>query len=88
MEQLLRFKKDGRLSEHELKDALTMLPLSLSDNPRGQLDALKARRKRVMRITREDLAEEKAVALKAIDDFASEVKSSSPQADGGGHPTK
>lgn len=79
MEQLLRFKRDGQLSEIELKDALTMLPLSLSDNPRGQLDALKARRQRVMQITQGGLAGERAEALKAIDDFASEIKSKTPQ---------
>ena len=79
MEQLLRFKKDGQLSELELKDALTMLPLSLSDNPRGQLDGLKARRQRVMKITQGDLAEEKAEELKAIDDFTSEIKSKTPK---------
>jgi len=74
MEQLLRFKKDGQISEYQFKNALTNLPLSLSDNLRGQLDALKTRRKRVMQITRDDLIEERAVALKVIDDALFRLK--------------
>lgn len=78
-ERLLIFAKKGQLSKQELSDALTMLPLSLSDNPAGQLDYLKARRHRVMRVTRKNLSEQKALALSAIDDFESEIRSKNPQ---------
>lgn len=74
MEALLDFAKDGRLSEHELREALTMLPLSLSDNPRAQLNVLKARRRCVTRVSRKDLAQVKDAALNAIDDFLAEIK--------------
>jgi hypothetical protein len=75
MERLLIFAKKGQLSKQELSDTLTMLPLSLSDNPAGQLDYLKARRNRVMRVTRKNLSEQKAQALSTIDNFESEIRS-------------
>ncbi|HUW29648.1 MAG TPA: hypothetical protein VMV97_13665 [Sulfuriferula sp.] len=78
MERLLIFANKGQLSKHELADALTMLPLSLSDNPQAQLDFLKARRNRVMRVTRKDLLEQRTQAFKAIDDFVSEIRSKNP----------
>jgi len=74
MEQFLCFKKNDRLTENQFKNALTNLPLSLSDNLDGQLDALKARRERVMQITRDDLTEERDMALKVIDDAVSNLK--------------
>lgn len=79
MERLLIFAKKGQLSKQELSDTLTMLPLSLSDNPAGQLDYLKARRNRVMRVTRKNLSEQKTLALSAIDNFESEIRSKNPQ---------
>jgi len=74
MEYFLDFAKEGSISDHELKDALTMLPLSLSDNPTAQLKALKARKTRVMKVTRADLRKQRVTALKAIDDFVSEIR--------------
>ncbi len=55
MKRLLLFANKGLLSKRELTDALTMLPLSLSDNPRAQLALLSARKRRVMHVTRKDL---------------------------------
>jgi hypothetical protein len=81
MERLLFFAKSGLLSKHELSDALTMLPLSLSDNPRAQLDSLGRRRSNIMRITQKDLSEQRAQALSAIDEFASEIRSKNPAGD-------
>lgn len=75
MERLLSFQKNGRLSKQELADTLTMLPLSLSDNPFAQLDLLRVRRIKVMNVTRFDLLEQREFALKAIDDFVTEIKS-------------
>jgi hypothetical protein len=82
MERLLIFAKKGQLSKQELSDTLTMLPLSLSDNPAGQLDYLKARKNRVMRVTRKNLSEQKVQALSTIDNFESEIRSKNPQSIG------
>jgi len=78
MERLLIFANKGHLSKHNLTDALTMLPLSLSDNPHAQLDLLKARRNSVMRVTRKDLLKQRSQAFKVIDDFVSEIRSKNP----------
>jgi hypothetical protein len=78
MESLLFFAKEGLLSKHALADTLTMLPLSLSDNPRAELSFLSARKGKVMRVARQDLLEQKAQALTAIDDFVAEIKSKNP----------
>lgn len=78
MERLLIFANKNQLSRHEFTDALTMLPLSLSDNPLAQLESLKARRNSLMRVTRKDLLEQRAQAIKAIDGFVSEIRSKNP----------
>jgi len=77
MEGLLILASRGGLSSGELTDALTMLPLNLGDDSAAQLKALAARRELVMGVTRKDLAQQKAEALKAIDDFASEIRAKS-----------
>jgi len=74
MERLLLFAKQGLLSKGELSDALTMLPLTLSDRPSAQLAVLKARRSKVVRLTRADLRQQRIQALSAIDEFDSEIK--------------
>jgi hypothetical protein len=78
MERLLRFAKAGLLAKNELSDTLTMLPLSLSDNPRAQLASLSRRRTNLMRVTAKELSEQKAQALNAIDEFAAEIRSKNP----------
>lgn len=75
MERFLFFAKSGLLSKHEMSDALTMLPLSLSDDPRGQLESLATRRRKIMRVARKDLANPRAEALAAIDEFVAEIRS-------------
>ncbi len=75
MERFLIFAREGYISKQELNDALTMLPLSLSDDQPAQLSELKTRRKMVMRVHRKNLLEQKALALKAIDDFMTEINS-------------
>lgn len=76
MESFLVLAKQGLLSEHQLGDALTMLPLSTSDNQKAQLSAMQFREQKVRHETLDDLSEEKALALKAIDDFIAEIKAS------------
>jgi len=75
MTRFLLFAKDGVLSERELGDALTMLPLSLSDDPDAQLKVLKHRRSKVVSVTRKDLMQQRSQALAAIDGFMSEIRS-------------
>ena len=75
VQRLLIFANKGLLSKRELTDALTMLPLSLSDNPRAQLSSLQSRRDKVMQVTWADLQKQRAEALAAIDTFMSEITS-------------
>jgi hypothetical protein len=77
-EFLLLFAKNGLLTKHELTNALTMLPLALSDNPRAQLNSLALRRSKVERVMRRDLAHQRVEALGAIDEFVAEIKSKNP----------
>jgi hypothetical protein len=81
MGDLLLFAHQGLLSGHELSDALTMLPLSLSDDPRSQLQRLRSRRGKVLKVGRRDLSAEQEQALHAIDTFASEIRSKNPGSD-------
>ena len=75
MEDLLMFASKGLLSKHELADAVTMLPLILSDDPRAQLSSLEARRQKILRVTRTDLQEQRAQALNALGESLSEIRS-------------
>jgi LmbE family N-acetylglucosaminyl deacetylase len=74
MERLLAFANKSLLSKHELSDALTMLPLSLSDDTHAQLVLLKGRRNKVVHVTRKDLFKERSKALVPIDGFISEIR--------------
>ncbi|MCL2761480.1 MAG: hypothetical protein FWD70_07530 [Desulfuromonadales bacterium] len=65
---LLREYKEHRMTEYELEDALVMLPLSLTDNEKGQLSALKARKKKFLSVKDPELKHQKEVAVKIIDD--------------------
>jgi hypothetical protein len=80
MERLLIFGSKGQISKHELTDAITMLPLSLSDNPGALLDALRARKDLVMRVNLADVEEQKTLAIKAIDDSISQITAATPPA--------
>lgn len=55
MELFLRFANEGLLSRRELTDAVTVLPVSLSDSPQAQLKLLSARKSKVSRIARKNL---------------------------------
>lgn len=74
MEQFFVFVRDGKISKREFSDALTMLPLSLSDDRDAQLSVLKTRKDKVMQVTRKDLVEQNGLALKAINDFMAEIR--------------
>jgi hypothetical protein len=75
MEYILLLNKQGLLSNHELSDSLTMLPLSTSDEPRAQLRTLKQRKNKVLQVHRADLSRQRTQALNSIDTFASEIRS-------------
>lgn len=72
---LLMFAKEGLLSAHELTDALTMLPLTLSDNPDAQLNLVMTRRNKAAAVREQALSDQRAHALKALEDFAVEIRS-------------
>jgi hypothetical protein len=82
MEQLMYFRKNGQISNILFSNALTMLSLELSDNltdnPCGQLNELQARKKRILKIKQKNLANEKFIAIKAIDHFILEIKANTP----------
>lgn len=75
MLRILRFAKEGLISKRELTDILTMLPLSLNDKPRAQLDLIHSRERKIIHVNRKSLLEQKILALRAIHDFASEIQS-------------
>jgi hypothetical protein len=75
MARLLMFAEQGLLSKHELTDALTMLPLSLSDNPTAQLKLVMRRRNKAAAVRQQGLSNQRAHALKALDNFAVEIRS-------------
>ena len=75
MERLLWFTKTGLLTKVQLSDALTMLPLPLTDDPKAQLAALSRRRINAVQVTAKELSEQRAEALSAIDGFAAEIRS-------------
>ena len=75
VQSLLTLAKKGLLTKRELADVLTMLPLSLSDDPHAQLSSLRSRRDKVVKVNRTDLQKQKAQALTAIDAFMSEITS-------------
>jgi hypothetical protein len=75
VQSLLILANKGLLTKRELADVLTMLPLSLSDDPHAQLSSLRSRRDKVVKVNRTDLQKQKAQALTAIDAFMSEITS-------------
>lgn len=79
MQTFLTFSKTGVLTRGEFRDALTMLPLSLADDQKAQLKALNERKEQVLRVSRKDLLAQRREALKDLDDFASEIRSSNPK---------
>lgn len=78
MHQILIFANEGLLSDQQLLDVLTMLPLSTSDDAQRQLEILKARRKSVVQVSERRLERQRVEALKAIDSFILEIQSKNP----------
>lgn len=70
---LLELAKNGYLSDRYLSAALTMLPLSLSDDPAAQLKAMRDRRNRIAAVGENGLKDERLKGLKSIDAFIEEI---------------
>jgi hypothetical protein len=64
------------LTSRESSDALTMLPLSMTDEPKTQLAAMERRRVAATLISQKSLEKYKTVALSEIDQFVTEIKRS------------
>jgi hypothetical protein len=63
---LLREFKEKRMTENQFKQALVMLPLSLTDNEKGEVAALKARKSKIHSIKDSSLKQQKELAEKVI----------------------
>jgi hypothetical protein len=72
---LLRFAKMGWLRNRDLANAMTMLPLSTSDDLDEQLKAMQKRRDRMEKVCDKDLADKKTIALETIDAFMAKIAS-------------
>lgn len=78
MERFLALASEGVLSMREMSDALTMLPLKLTDNLPEQLSYLEQRKTEVNRVTRQTVSVQKSAALKALEQALAEVRALLP----------
>ena len=67
MESLLMLRKNEILSRHSLEKAVVMVPSSLADELKSQLELLETRKSEVIAVSKEGLMNEKAEAIAAID---------------------
>ena len=72
--ELLSLAHRGTLSRHSLAEAVGALPLSLTDNMHGQLQALKLRQARYRRIAQPQLAGERRLVLQSIESALTEIR--------------
>lgn len=70
----LSFAEKGYITNQELEDAVTMLPLSLSDDENAQLAAMETRAKKIGEVTCDELKNQRALALDEIRKFMSEIR--------------
>ena len=75
MIEFLLFSKNGLLTDNEFKGALTMLPLSISDDACAQVSLLRSRKHKIDIVNRDDIIEPKRRAIDAISGFISEINS-------------
>jgi hypothetical protein len=71
---LLELANGGALSKLSLADAVSMLPLSLSDDPHAQATAMKARREGFRKVVRPELRAGREVALRSIERAIREIQ--------------
>ena len=72
--ELLLLARRGVLSRLSLADAVTMLPLSLTDDLPAQARAMKNRRDRFRRVAQPALFTERDLALRSIDSALAEIR--------------
>jgi hypothetical protein len=72
--RLLSLFKNGILSESDFANAVKMVPLTLTDQMALQLSFMQVRRARFESVHREDLREQRATALAAIDSVIAEIR--------------
>ena len=76
---LLLLAYHGTLSRRSLADAVSMLPLSLSDDMKAQLTALEARRNRFRRVDEPKVVLERHLALRGINAAVAEIRGHLPR---------
>jgi hypothetical protein len=76
MAGFLDFARAHVITSHESSDALTMLPPSMSDDPKAQLAAMERRRVAVTFVSQKPLEAYKVAALEEINEFVMEIKRS------------
>jgi hypothetical protein len=76
MDAFFGLAASGALSDNQLRRALTMLPLELSDEPNAQLSEMKKRRSKVEKVTGAALSRYRKEALAEIDAFIAEIERS------------
>jgi hypothetical protein len=67
-EVFLDFAKTGRVTTRTLTNAVKILPLDTSDDLPRQLTLLRARATKLRAVSRQDLAEQRHIALKALNE--------------------
>ena len=72
--RLLSLVQNGTLSEPVFANAVQMVPLTLTDQMARQLSFMQVRRARFASVHREDLREQRATALAAIDSVIAEIR--------------
>jgi hypothetical protein len=73
------------ITSRERSDALTMLPPSMSDDPRAQLAAMERRHEAVTRVSQKPLEEYRLAALSDINKFVIEIQRSMDNKESGTH---
>jgi hypothetical protein len=76
---LLRLSDEGMLSDQQLTNAVSMLPLSLVDDFQAQFKALAARRDRFQKVTVPELKNERRLVLKSIEATLDETRRNLPR---------
>lgn len=72
--ELLELANRGALSKLSLADAVSMLPLSLTDDPQAQATAMKARRERFKKVIQPALTAERDLALRSIETALADIQ--------------
>ena len=75
MAYFLSLRKENLISRVSFENALTMLPLAMTENPKSSLTELAIRKTAVLEVDGRDLIVQKRAALEALERFSDEIKS-------------